>query len=123
MNAKYFFLFLCLPCAVWSDYYDNQKPRTIIQGRPTPPSEPIISSQNLRNQMADLDKQIQQLAGERESYRQKASEIKTEADAALSEYHRLLDAQRQYELDMQQRDDSIAELVRKKAEISRQIKG
>ena len=123
MNAKYFILLLCFSNSAWAIYNDDQQPQPIIQYKPKPPAQPITGAEDLKRQAADIDRQIQELTGERENSRQKAVNTKAQADEVLSEYNRLLDQVQKYQLEMQQNDDSIAELVRKKAEISKQIKG
>jgi chromosome segregation ATPase len=97
-------------------------PTSIIENRPEFQKNLQSANSDMHKQLADLDEQIQKYANDREALSQKAATAKNTAESLLQQYHDQQDIQQKYQQQMQTLDGNIAQLVNKKAEISRQLK-
>lgn len=121
MTNSYFFVLMLMGAPNLQAAYQEPPPKPVIQYRPQGQKN-ITTDEELRKQMNSLDAEIQLLIQERQNLRTKADRTQAEADEILNQYQQKVDEQRRYESQMQQKSDNISQLVRKKADISRQLK-
>lgn len=124
MDVKYVVLvaLCCGELACLHAAYQDAPPAPVVQYKPQGQKNLTTVDADLRKQMGNIDQQIQQLTSDREELRLKAQKAGEEANRLMEQYHEILSLQQSYQQEMQKRDDSIAQLVRQKANISKQIK-
>lgn len=124
MSAKKIVL-LALSCGGISGLYgayQEAPPQPVVQYKPQGQKNLTTVDADLRKQMGNIDQQIQQLTNDREELRLKAAKAGDAAERLMQQYHEELSFQQSCQREMQKKDDAISQLVRKKADISKQIK-
>jgi uncharacterized membrane protein YccC len=100
----------------------SKVPTPVIQYRPDAPRDLTSYDTETRSQMTDIDKQIQKLTADREAIRAKSTASSLEAKELLAQYQQLIDIEQNYQQQMQSLDDNVTQLVRRKAELAKQLK-
>lgn len=118
-------VFLALTCGEISSLhaaYQEAPPPPVVQYKPQGQKNLTTVDSDLRKQMNTIDQQIQQLTADREELRLKAKKAGDVAENLMQQYQEELAFQQSCQQEMQKKDDAIAQLVRKKSDISKQIK-
>ncbi len=100
----------------------TEVPTAIMPNRPNAPRDLTSYDTELRKQMADIDLQIQKLTESRQAMRAKADNNSLLLKSLQEQYQEQVNLQQNFQLQMQGVDDNITQLVRRKAEIARQMK-
>jgi len=97
-------------------------PTPIIQNRPNAPRDLTSYDSELRKQMTDIDVKIQKLTENREALRAKVDNNSILLKSLQEQYQEQVNLQQNFQLQMQGIDDTITQLVRRKAEIAKQMR-
>ena len=118
---KYIIL-ACISFQMLEAAYQEPPAKPVIQYRPQRPDKLPTSDEVWRKQLTEIDREIHQLAAEREDLRGKAENASQMAESLLERYQEEIERQKRFQNDMQTIDDKIAGLVRKKEETAKRLK-
>ncbi len=115
------FAFLCV-CSVVDAAYQELPPPPVIQYRPKTEANRTTIATDIHKEMQDLDNQIQKLYQDKSNIQVKAESATQLANSLLDQYHQQVELAQQYQQQMQSVDDKIGNLVRKKADLSKELR-
>lgn len=104
----------------------GQPPPAVIKNRPVYPPEKPISDQEVRDDMAAIDQQIDDLLNRRAALQKKVDNQSKEADEIMNDawerYNQAISEQQKSQADLQKLDDDVQALVKKKSKLVEKLK-